>query len=123
MNAPEFEEKLSEFNPDLEDYQFAAQVYDCAITIALAAEAAGSTSSTDFVSEMVNVTRDGEKCTSFEECRDLLADGADIDYDGISGPLDFDDNGNVTAASFMIYGFNDKGEYEVLDYVESSSNE
>lgn len=48
--------------------------------------------------------------------------GADIDYDGISGPLDFDDNGNVTAASFMIYGFNDKGEYEILDYVESGGN-
>lgn len=71
---------------------------------------------------MVNVTRDGEKCTSFVECRDLLAEGADIDYDGISGPLDFDDNGNVTAASFMIYGFNDKGEYEILDYVESGGN-
>lgn len=122
VNAPEFEQALAEFNPDLQDYQFAAQVYDCAITIALAAEAAGSTDPKDFVSEMVNVTRDGEKCTSFVECRDLLAEGADIDYDGISGPLDFDDNGNVTAASFMIYGFNDKGEYEILDYVESGGN-
>ncbi|GAA3976552.1 ABC transporter substrate-binding protein [Thermobifida alba] len=119
VNAPEFEQALSEFDPELQDYQFAAQVYDCAITVALAAEAAGSTQPSDFVAEMVNVSRDGEKCTTFVECRDLLADGVDIDYDGVSGPLDFDDNGDVTAASFMIYGFNDDGEYEVLDYVQS----
>ncbi|MEY9212902.1 ABC transporter substrate-binding protein [Thermobifida halotolerans] len=123
VDAPEFEQALAEFNPDLEDYQYAAQVYDCAITVALAAEAAGSTEPSTFVSEMANVTRDGEKCTTFAECSELLADGTDIDFDGVSGPLDFDDNGDVTAASFMIYGFNDDGEYEVVDYVESNAAE
>ncbi|KUP98543.1 ABC transporter substrate-binding protein [Thermobifida cellulosilytica] len=122
VNAPEFDQALAEFAPDLEDYQYAAQVYDCAITIALAAEAAGSTAPSDFVSEMIDVTRDGEKCTSFAECRDLLSEGADIDFDGVSGPLDFDENGDVTAASFMIYGFED-GEYTVFEYVQSGGEE
>ncbi|WP_202817216.1 ABC transporter substrate-binding protein [Serinicoccus sp. CUA-874] len=39
---PDFITRLQEFAPDLEETQFAPQVYDCAVTMALAAEAAGS---------------------------------------------------------------------------------
>ena len=49
----------------------------------------------DIASEMVNVSRDGTKCTSFEECSKLLTDGEDIDYDGFSGPIEYLENGRT----------------------------
>ncbi len=67
---------------------YGGQVYDCVIVIALAAEAAQSADPAVFNDEIEDVTSGGTECTSFEECRDLLADGEDIDYTGASGPLD-----------------------------------
>ena len=54
----------------------------------------------NIASEINGITREGTKCTSFAECRDLIAAGEDIDYDGISGPLEFDGNGEPTEASY-----------------------
>jgi ABC-type branched-subunit amino acid transport system substrate-binding protein len=86
----EFNERLNGILDD--DNQgnviYGGQVYDCAIVIALAAEAAQSADPAVFNEEIENVTKEGTECTSFEECRDLLADGEDIDYTGASGPLD-----------------------------------
>lgn len=119
-----FLDSLAEFAPDLGDNtQFAPQVYDCVVTMALAAEAAGSADPEDFKAEVVNVTRDGEACTSFEECKGLLDEGADIDYNGVSGPLDFIDAGEPGKATIEIYGFNEAGEFESLDSIESNPAE
>lgn len=120
----DFLASLAEFAPDLGDNtQFAPQVYDCVVTMALAAEAAGSADPEDFKAEVVNVTRDGEVCTSFEECKGLLDEGADIDYDGVSGPLDFVDAGEPGKATIEIYGFDDAGQFESIDSVESNPAE
>lgn len=115
----EFQKKLTDFDKDLEVFQYAPQVYDCAISIALAAEKAESTDPEAFVKELPSVTKDGEECTGFEQCRDLIKDGKDIDYKGASGPIDFDKNGDVAAASIGIYEFGDKGELGWVDYVET----
>lgn len=120
----EFLESLAEFAPDLGDNtQFAPQIYDCAVTIALAAEAAGSANAEDFKAEVANVTKDGTECTSFEECKGLLEDGEDIDYQGVSGPLDFTDAGEPGRASIEVYGFDDSGEFESIETVESNPAE
>jgi ABC-type branched-subunit amino acid transport system substrate-binding protein len=85
-----FNERLNEEMPEGEQGNviYGGQVYDCVIVIALAAEAAQSADPAVFNDEIENVTKDGTECSSFEECRDLLADGEDIDYTGASGPLD-----------------------------------
>jgi hypothetical protein len=49
--------------------------------------------------------KDGEKCTTFAECKELLEAGEDIDYDGVSGPIEFDDNGDPTKATIGIYEY------------------
>ena len=54
---------------------YGGQVYDCAIVIALAAEAAQSTDPAVFNDEIEGVTSGGTECTSFEECTGLLDDG------------------------------------------------
>ncbi|RIK14765.1 MAG: branched-chain amino acid ABC transporter substrate-binding protein [Acidobacteria bacterium] len=117
----DFLASLAKFAPELGDNtQFAPQVYDCAVTIALAAEAAGSADAEEFKDAVVDVTKEGTECTSYEECKGLLEDGEDIDYQGVSGPLDFTDVGEPGRASIEVYGFDDEGKFETLDTVESN---
>lgn len=115
----QFLEGLQAFSPDLTVLQYAPQVFDCVNTVALAAEAAGSDDPTAIAGEMVNVTRDGTACTSFAQCKELLAAGEDIDYQGASGPLDFIDVGEPGTASIEVYGFDAAGALTTLDIVES----
>ncbi|MFL1376342.1 MULTISPECIES: ABC transporter substrate-binding protein [unclassified Nocardiopsis] len=121
-NQP-FNDGLAEFAPDLETFQFGPQVFDCVTVIALAAEAAGSVVPADYVAELGNVSApEGTECTSFAECRDLIADGEEINYQGVSGNIDFDENGDPTSATFQIFHFGEDG-YETLGFEEYSVNE
>jgi len=94
---------------------YSSQSYDCAILIALAAEAAGSNDSADISAAMVDVSRDGEKCSTFADCKDLLAGGTNIDYDGASGAIDFLDAGEPGAGIYDIYDFDENGVQRVLE--------
>ncbi|WP_219415136.1 ABC transporter substrate-binding protein [Pseudonocardia nigra] len=115
----EFLTGLREFAPDLVETQFAPQVFDCVNIIALAAAVAGTDDPSVFKDEIVGVTREGTKCTSFAECQELVANGEDIDYDGASGPLEFVPAGEPGTASIEIYSFNEQGELVTLDTVQS----
>ena len=75
------------------------------ITSALAAIAAESDAGEAIGGTLVDVTREGEKCTTFEQCKTLLEDGEDIDYDGISGPIELSDKGDPTSAVVGIYTY------------------
>ncbi len=101
----EFRNRLTEIDPELQDFSYAAESYDAVITIALAAIAADSDAGTDIGAELPDVTREGTKCTEFAECKQMLQDGEDIDYDGVSGPIELDDRGDPTEASIGIYTF------------------
>ena len=105
---------FAEFAPDVSTI-FSAQSYDCAILIALAAEAAGSNDSGDIAAQMVAVSRDGEKCSTFQECKDLLATGADIDYDGASGAIDFLDVGEPGTGIYEVYEYDADGVQQVVE--------
>lgn len=118
----DFLNNLQEFS-DLEETQFAPQVFDCVTVIALAAEAAGSTNPVDFQPHLIEVTRDGTDCTSFAECRDLLADGEEINYNGVSGPLDFTESGEPGIASIEVYGYDSEGTLSTIEVVESAPME
>ena len=37
------------------------------------------------------MSKDGTKCTTFTACAKLIAAGKNINYDGLSGPVTFDD--------------------------------
>jgi ABC-type branched-subunit amino acid transport system substrate-binding protein len=83
-------------------YAYGAETYDAIIITALAVAIAGSDDPNVFKNEIVGVTKDGTKCTSFAECIALVDDGVDIDYDGVGGPYEFVDAGEPAAASFAI---------------------
>lgn len=118
-----FLKDLKEFAPDLKETQFAPQVFDCVNIIALAAEQAESTDPTDFKEEVGAVTREGEECSSFEECKSLIEEGTDINYQGASGPLDFTEDGEPGAASIEVYTFNDKGDLETVRVQDVTAEE
>jgi branched-chain amino acid transport system substrate-binding protein len=44
-------------------------------------------------------------CTSYRECVAAQRAGKRPDYDGASGPINFDSNGDVTAAAYMVYSY------------------
>ncbi|EHK88325.1 amino acid-binding protein [Saccharomonospora azurea SZMC 14600] len=105
----EYAERLRKFAPDLVDLQYGAQVFDCVTVVALAAQAAQTDDPIVFAAEVGRVTTGGEKCGSFAECKRLLDQGTDIDYDGVSGPLDFVERGEPGKATYAVYGFDPSG--------------
>ena len=109
--------RLLEVDPELQDFAYSGESYDAAIVIALAAIAAGDDDGVAVGAQINDVTRGGEKCTTFAGCAAILADGGDIDYDGVSGPLEFIDAGEPSEASILIKEFNASGELEVVDII------
>ena len=108
-----FPDAFAEFAPDVESPIYSAQAYDCVILFALAAQKAESDAPYDIALEMTNISRgegdDAEVCTTFADCKALLEEGSDINYDGASGALDFTDFGEPSAGSYDVYTFGDDG--------------
>jgi branched-chain amino acid transport system substrate-binding protein len=84
---------------------------------ALAATAAGSDAGKAVGSELINISRDGTVCTEYSECVDLLDQGEDIDYDGVSGPCDLNDTGSPSKATIGIFKYANDNTYSNLKYV------
>ncbi|HEX9994266.1 MAG TPA: ABC transporter substrate-binding protein [Acidimicrobiales bacterium] len=104
--SDEFKNRLLEVDPELVDFNYAGESYDAVIVTALAAVVANTDVPTDVATEINGVTKDGEKCTSFQECLDLINGGTtDIDYDGVTGPLTFTDAGEPGEASYGVLQF------------------
>lgn len=95
-----FQDRLKAVNPSLIDFNYAGESYDAVVISALAAEQAKSTAGTDIAANVNSVTEGGTKCTSYVECLPLVKAGTDIDYDGITGELDFNDSGEPSIGSY-----------------------
>ena len=99
----------------LEDYSYAAESYDAVVLLALASLAAGgATDGAEIAAKLQEVSGgsgDGEKCTDFAECATIILDGGVADYDGISGPITFDEVGDPTEASVGIYVYGEDNNY------------
>jgi len=103
-----FQERLLEVDPDLTEFSYAAESYDAVILLALAALAAGSTEGVDMAAKMQEISGgsgDGEKATDFASAAAIIADGGVVDYDGASGPITFDENGDPTEATIGIFEY------------------
>jgi branched-chain amino acid transport system substrate-binding protein len=114
--SQDFKDKLLAVDDKLVDYNYAAESYDGVILVALAAIAGDSDAGTDIGDNLIDVSGGGDQCSSFKECADMLADGKDIDYEGVSGPVDFDDKGDPGQASFGILQFNATNTLDTLEY-------
>ncbi|MEI5584029.1 MULTISPECIES: ABC transporter substrate-binding protein [unclassified Agromyces] len=111
----DFTDRLLEVDPELQDYSYAAESYDAVTLIALAAYAANSVEGTDIAAYLQQVSGgsgDGEKVDTFAAGAEALAEGNQIDYDGPSGPITFDENGDPTEATIGIFQYLDDNTYE-----------
>jgi branched-chain amino acid transport system substrate-binding protein len=118
---PSFNDKLKSIDPSLKDFSYGPQSYDATVITALAAIAAGSDNGEAIGGEIVNVTREGTQCSTFEECAKLLEDGEDIDYEGASGPTDMNDTGSPSSGTIGIQLY--KGnKYSQVDSVSGVIN-
>jgi len=118
----DFKDRLLEVNPDLTDYSYSAESYDAVITSALAAIVAKSDAGEDIAKALPDVTKGGEKCTTFEECAALLKDdpATDIDYDGVSGEIELGETGSPTSASIGIYQYDAENKIAPVDYIKGT---
>lgn len=109
---------------DLTDYNYAGETYDAMVVIALAAQEAKSDGS-DLADHIVGITKDGDKCTDFKTCNDIITAGGDPDYDGISGPITMNGNGEPLEASYGIlqFGAGNQLDDSLTTYVTASAPE
>ncbi|NYF15604.1 branched-chain amino acid transport system substrate-binding protein [Microbacterium sp. AK009] len=104
--------------PELTEYSYAAESFDAVVLLALASLAAGSTEPADIAENLITVSGgegEGEKCTSYAECADIILGGGTADYDGISGPITFDEVGDPTEASIGIYQYGEDNTYSAYE--------
>ena len=112
-----FNDRLLEIDPKLKDFTYGPQSYDAVMMTALAAIAAGDDSGEAIAGEIVNISKDGTQCGTFEECAQLLEDGEDIDYEGASGPCDLNDTGSPNKATIGIQLYGKGNKYKQVDSV------
>jgi branched-chain amino acid transport system substrate-binding protein len=113
----DFKARLLKTDPSLKDFTYGPESYDATIMSALAATAAKDDAGEAIGSKLVEISEGGTKCTEYKECVDLLNQGEDIDYDGVSGPVDLNDTGSPSKATIGIFQYNSKNTYSNLDYV------
>jgi branched-chain amino acid transport system substrate-binding protein len=119
------QDRMLEQDPDLADYSYGPESYDATILVALAAVAGDSWESEDIKNNMVTVSGpEGTPCgpsaadnQTFADCVQLISDGEEIDYEGYSGPINWDDVGDLTAATIGIYQYGADNLYTNLDYL------
>jgi branched-chain amino acid transport system substrate-binding protein len=91
--AEEFESEYGEAPTS-----WSAFAYDCVVTAALSIATADEFTGAALQETVRDVTRpDGEEVFTFAEAMEVLGEdgsAADINYEGVSGPIDFDENGD-----------------------------
>jgi branched-chain amino acid transport system substrate-binding protein len=126
--AVDFQAQLVSVDPGLKDMTFAAETYDAVNLAAIAAAAAADDAGTSIAAELAAVSGgttqrahdagpasagpDGARppggltaCESYEECLGVIRAGKRPDYDGESGRVNFDSNGDVTEANYVLFSF------------------
>lgn len=105
---------------------FDAQNFDATMLCYLAALAAGSDDGEEIAEQMQAVTSPpGRKFTflNLAEGIDMIVRGEEVDFDGVTGPIDFDDNGDPTAATYEIYRYDPQGVLRVEGQFEARAAE
>lgn len=113
--SADFQGRLVAVDPGLKDMTFAAETYDAVNLAAVAAAAAQDDAGSSIAAWLTMVSggaTDGAAsqapstaCTGYKDCLAVLASGGTPDYNGQSGPINFDGNGDVTSANYMVFSY------------------
>lgn len=100
--------------PELTEFTYGPESFDAVILLALAALQAGATDGASVAANLQSVSGGvpgGTKCFSFAECADIILAGGQADYDGVSGPITFNEVGDPTEATIGIFEYEDNNNY------------
>jgi ABC-type branched-subunit amino acid transport system substrate-binding protein len=121
--TPERGEAVERFNTLYEDAggpargTFDAHNFDATMLCFLGAAAAGSADGREIQEQLRAVS--GPPGTKFnflqlEDALRAIQEGDDIDFDGVTGPIDWDENGDPTSATYEVWTYGDDGRIDVL---------
>lgn len=114
-----FQARLLSVNAKLKDVSFAAETFDAVTLAALAAAKAGDDAGRSIAANLIAVSGGSASgnpgpavapCNSFTSCLPAATAGAAMNYDGESGPIDFDGNGDITTAAYTVFTYGDDNE-------------
>jgi branched-chain amino acid transport system substrate-binding protein len=107
----DFQARLKAVDPAIGSFQYAPEAYDATILAALAATLAHDDAGIRVAAKLRAASVGGIKCTSYAECLDVLVTEPRIDYDGLSGELNLDAEGDPTSATYGVYTYTADNKY------------
>ena len=121
-SASGFDERYEAAYGELSQLPFIKEAYDAVYVIALAAEAAGSSDRTAIRDEIRNVANEpgvaiAPGTEGFALAITSLAAGEEINYDGVTGPLEFDSAGDPAVGAIEWFHVDGANEVFVQDKV------
>jgi branched-chain amino acid transport system substrate-binding protein len=120
VDVEAFNGKLLEQDPELTDFAYGAQAYDATILVALAAEYAGCADGTAMAAAMpmiANADAGGEACGTYADCLAIIQAGGQPDYNGVTGPLDFNEFGDPKSATIDVVQYLTNTKFESIEVV------
>jgi ABC-type branched-subunit amino acid transport system substrate-binding protein len=100
---------------------FYSYVYDATAILVLANAAAGDNEGPSVREQMrPTANPDGETVTpeGLVDGVEMAADGEEIEYQGASSNVDFDDNGDMRAVNYAVYQYTEDDQIEEIDRIE-----
>ncbi|GAA1207755.1 ABC transporter substrate-binding protein [Rhodoglobus aureus] len=102
---------LKASNSKLTSYRYAMEAYDATMLAALAAIVAQDDAGEAIAGSLYDVSKGGVKCLSFTECREVLKTSNDIDYDGVSGTVNFTPGGDIEPGYWGYYTYDGENKF------------
>jgi ABC-type branched-subunit amino acid transport system substrate-binding protein len=103
---------------------FTSQAFDATAVCLLANAAAGENDGAAIAEQMRAVANPGGEEVTPSTLADglaMAAEGTEIQYSGASSAVDFDENGDLTAATYEYFGFQEGGGIETIDEIQFSA--
>ena len=106
---------------ELTEFAYLGESYDAIMLVALAAEQDGNDSGEAIANNLQSVSTGGTKVSTWADALKAIKAGEDVDYEGFSGPIEFDENGDPTGASIGIYQYGTDGTSALVNVVAGNS--
>ncbi len=111
------------FDSDPDDFQFVANAYDAMHVVALAVAGGGGVTGPQLAVGMGKLSNGEPISANSQDAQKgirLLAQGKTIDFEGASGRMDFDSNGDPSPSAISLWCFANGGVPEVGDLLSTS---
>ena len=99
---------------------YQAETFDAFIATALAMVAGGEATGAAVDANLAKVAGPpGEVVRTYAEGVKLLGEGKEINYEGVSGSINFNDTGNVGVPAVRVMEVNDEGSWVTIDVIDA----